>query len=69
MARRTKMPTIESSTTAMIGQIQICFFRKTPVREMLRPTLEVAQVMWGEWRCCPPAVLRNQESGFIDAML
>ena len=38
---------IDSSTTAMIGQIQICFFRNTPVREIERPTLDVAQVMCG----------------------
>ncbi len=34
-----------SSTTARIGQIQICFFRNSPVREIERPTLDLAQVM------------------------
>ena len=38
---------IDSSTTAMIGQIQICFFRNSPVREIERPTLDLAHVMCG----------------------
>jgi hypothetical protein len=36
---------IDSSTTAIIGQIQICFFKNTPVREIERPTLDVAHVI------------------------
>jgi hypothetical protein len=51
----------------MIGQIQICFFKKTPVREIERPTLEVAQVMWGERARFPLTDRRNQLEIFIVA--
>ena len=53
-----------SNTTAMIGQIQICFRRNTPVRVIVRPTLVLANVM-----CAPPCRFpscdaRNQAMGF-----
>jgi hypothetical protein len=54
-----------SSPTAMIGQIQSCRFRKTPVRETVRPTLEVAHVMCGDGRRFPLADRRNKVEKFI----
>ena len=44
-----------SSTTAMIGQIQSCFFRNSPVRVIDRPT-----EVWPNVMCdCPwPSVCR-----------
>jgi hypothetical protein len=47
IACRTPKARIASTTVAMIGQIQICRLRKTPVRETVRPMLLDAQVMLG----------------------
>jgi hypothetical protein len=50
MAARTAKPMIESNTTAMIGQIHICRRKKSPAREIERPTVLVPNVMCGP-RC------------------
>ena len=50
MAELTPQPMAESSTTAMMGQIQSCFFKNKRVRDIDRPT-----EVWPNVMCACPA--------------
>jgi hypothetical protein len=45
IAERTANPTIDKTTTAMIGQIHSCLRKNNPVRDTLRDILFEAHVM------------------------